>query len=91
VFIFDGSGSIFGSDKMPYNQAFAITPSDTVNIPQGPCDALYVGGGGIVQGVFEDGQVTAFTAVAGETLFYKFKRVNSTSTTATLMVASYRR
>lgn len=72
-----------------YNQAFAITKSDTVNFAQGLCEAIYVGGAGIVAVVFEDGSVADFTAVAGEILPLKAKRVNSTTTTATLMVALY--
>lgn len=73
-----------------YNKAFDITTSDTVNfINQGLgrllCDAIYVGGAGIVAAVFEDGTVVNFTAVAGEVLPIAVKRVNATNTTATLM------
>lgn len=72
-----------------FNRAVAVTVSDTVDFPEGLCDALYVGGAGIVQAVFEDGSVVPFTAVAGEILRYRLRRVNSTSTTASLLVASY--
>lgn len=84
----------------PYNRAVAITKSDTVNYdgttfnPASagkaiPADAIYVGGAGIVVAVFEDGSTAAFTAVAGQILPLKTIRVNSTTTTATLMVALY--
>lgn len=77
-----------------YNRAVAITPSDTVNITapgqaSSLTDAVYVGGAGVVVAVFEDGSTVNFTAVAGEILPLRLKRVNSTSTTATLMNALY--
>lgn len=54
-----------------------------------PADAIYVGGAGIVVAVFEDGTTVSHTAVAGETLPFRTIRVNSTTTTATLMNALY--
>lgn len=83
-----------------YNKAQAITKSDTVNFDGStysatpvtkpiPADAIYVGGAGIVVAVFEDGSTANFTAVAGQILPLKCIRVNSTTTTATLMVALY--
>lgn len=82
----------------PYNKAVAITKSDTVNydgsnttggtVPV-PADAIYVGGAGIVVVVFQDGSSCALTAVAGEILPVRTIRVNSTTTTATLMAALY--
>lgn len=75
----------------PFNQALAITKSDTVNIRADArlTDAVYVGGAGIVVAVFQDDSTAQFTAVAGEILPIAIKRVNSTTTTATLMVALY--
>jgi hypothetical protein len=77
----------------PYNVALAITKSDTVNFPigvnNGFCDAIYVGGAGIVVAIMEDGSAVSFTCVAGQVLSVKAKRVNSTTTSATLMVALY--
>lgn len=78
-----------------YNKSFDITKSDTVNFaPVGNlqyewCDAIYVGGAGVVAAVLQDGSVQEFTAVAGELLPIKAKRVNSANTTATLMRALY--
>lgn len=83
-----------------YNRWLLITKSDTVNFdgttfaanasPKAiPCDAIYVGGAGIVIAVAEDGTTGAFTAVAGEILPIRAIRVNSTTTTATLMNALY--
>jgi len=86
----------------PYNRALAVTKSDTVNYdgstysaaPVGSYDpiaaeAIYVGGAGIVVAVFEDGTTAQFTCVAGQILPIKTIRVNSTTTTATLMLSLY--
>ena len=79
---------------MIYNKAAAITKSDTVNFTdvagRSCCDAIYVGGAGVVVVVFEDDSLGTFTCVAAQTLPVRAKRVNSTNTTATLMVALYR-
>jgi hypothetical protein len=80
-------------ETKPYNFALAITKSDTVNFPLGVngglCDAIYVGGAGIVVAVLQNDATVAFTCIAGQTLLIKAKRVNSTTTTATVMVAMY--
>ena len=73
----------------PYNRAFAITKSDSVNLELGLSDAIYVGGAGVVAAVFQDDSVVNITAVAGGLLPIKIKRVNSANTTATVMVALY--
>jgi len=76
---------------LPYNYAVTATKSDTVNInpsllPLGrtTCDAIYVGGAGVVAVVFENDAVLNFTCVAGQILPVRAKRINSTNTTATL-------
>lgn len=81
-----------------YTYAQAVTKSDTVDVPQlgsnvqgsvPVFDALYVGGAGIVVLVLVDNTTVQFTAVAGEIIPMRGRRVNSTTTTATLMVALY--
>lgn len=76
-----------------FSQARAVTTSNTVDfdvaLKNGLCDALFVGGAGIVVAVFQDGSTANFTCVAGQILPLKLKRVNATTTTATLMVALY--
>lgn len=79
---------------MIYNRADAITKSDTVNLAyylarEKLTDAVYVGGAGVVVAVFQDDSTAQFTAVAGEILPIAIKRVNSGSTTASLMLACY--
>ncbi len=73
----------------PYNSAAAIVKSDTVGYDRQPADAIYVGGAGIVVAVFPDGTTANFTAVAGDLIPIRTIRVNSGTTTATLMVALY--
>lgn len=77
---------------VPYNVAIAISKSDTVDFvgPKKLCDAIYVGGAGIVVAIMEDGSAISFTCVAGQILPVAAKRVNSTTTAATLMVALYK-
>jgi hypothetical protein len=72
-----------------FNRAVPIEKSDTVNFPGGICDAIYVGTAGVVAVVMQDDSVVNFTAVAGGILPVRAKRVNSTNTVPTLMVALY--
>jgi len=74
-----------------FNKGVDITKSDTVNIvgPKPLTDAVFVGGAGIVVAVWQDDTTSALTAVAGEILPISIKRINSTTTTATLCVALY--
>jgi hypothetical protein len=74
-----------------FNYYATITKSDTVNFPDGVCDAIYVGTAGVVVVVREDGILVPFTAIAGGILPVKAKRVNDASTVPTLMVALYQR
>ena len=75
-----------------FSQARAITKSDTVNfdvnLKNGLCDAIYVGGAGTMTVVFQDGSTQVFTVAVGDILPVKVKRVNN-SGTASLLVALY--
>jgi hypothetical protein len=54
------------------------------------CSAIYVGGAGDVVVVFQDGSTALFTVTTVPFILpVKAKRVNSTNTTATLMLALY--
>lgn len=69
--------------------AASITPSDSVDFAN-VTRRIYVGGAGIVQCVMAgDGAVVPHTVPAGGVLDVRCKRVNSTSTTATLLVAQW--
>ncbi len=83
-----------------YSTWHAITPSDTANFdgtPAGsnckPCDAIWVGVGGVVEAVAQNGAVTAFSCFVSTTdsglLPIRAIRVNNTNTTATGLVALY--
>jgi len=70
------------------NYDYAETVTKGVNLT-GLCRALWVGGAGIVEGVFDNGDVVQFTVAASTLLPVRLRRVNSLNTTATLMVALY--
>jgi len=72
-----------------YNKGVDITPSDTVDFPDGLCAAIYVGGAGVVPVVWQDGSISLCTAVAGEILPFRARRVNNTSLGASLLRALY--
>lgn len=82
-----------------YTYAAAIVKSDTVDQPQVGSnvaaggvpifDAIYVGGAGIVVVALIDNTTQQFTCVAGQVLPIKGRRVNNTTTSATLMLALY--
>jgi hypothetical protein len=67
----------------------AITKHDSTNFVKGQCRAIWVGGAGVVVAVPPSGAPVAFTCTAGSLLPIQAIRVNSTDTTATLMVALY--
>jgi len=67
----------------------AVTPSNSTDFDV-LCRALYVGGAGNLVAVMYDGTAVTFTGVpAGTLLPIAARRVNSTSTTATSIVALY--
>ena len=72
----------------PATKWAAVTPSDSVDLTP-PCRGLYVTGAGNVACVGDDDAVTVFAFAAGEIKPLGPKRVNSTSTTATGIVALY--
>jgi len=69
----------------------AVTPSDSTNYSTGPARGLYVGVAGDVAIVAADtgGAVVYKNVPAGSIIPIWHTRVNSTSTTATNMVAMY--
>lgn len=82
-----------GPQDSAYNSAnpatggFAVVPSDTVDFSE-LSRALYIGGAGNLVVVMQNGNVLTFVGVpAGTVLPVRASRVNSTSTTATNIVA----
>lgn len=73
-----------------FETAEAVTPSNSVDFAGGIAGALYVGGAGNVVLITRGGQAITFTSVAAGTVIpVACRRVNSTSTTATNMVALF--
>jgi hypothetical protein len=72
-------------------QLRAVTPSDTLDLPSGTCRALWVGGAGDVALIADrDSAAVTIKAVdAGTILPVRTRRVMSTNTTATSIVALY--
>lgn len=69
------------------SSAIAVTPSDTVGFAVTNA-GVWVGGAGNMVCVMEDGRTATFTGVtAGSLLPIRVTRVNSTSTTATSILA----
>lgn len=69
-----------------WDKAAVVTPSDSVDLDR-PFRALYVGGTGNVVVVLLDNSTVLFSAVpVGATIPVQFRRINSTNTTATLLV-----
>ena len=82
-----------GEKTRPSGYFAAITPSDSADLPlywnEWP-RGLYVGGDGNVSAVRVDGVAVTFAgAKAGTVIPISVKRINSTSTTATNLVALY--
>ena len=74
-----------------YARWLPITKSDTVDFEFGPPDAIYIGGAGVVVLVLTNGTTNTMTAIAGQTIpMANVKRINSTTTTATVMSALYK-
>lgn len=70
-------------------KAVAVTPSDSTNLSF-DARAIYVGTAGNVVAVFPDNSTVTFSNVpAGTILPIVVKRINSTSTTASNIVALY--
>jgi hypothetical protein len=88
----DNQSKWLGDDNIlaPAQNYTAITAHDSTNFTFGLTRAIYVGGAGDIVAVCQDGTAVTFSSVpAGTVLPIKAKRVNSTSTTATNMVALY--
>ncbi len=72
-------------NRMTSRESFTVVPSDTANFAR-IAREIQCGGAGTVAVVKVDDTVQSFTVVAGESIHQLCKRINSTGTTATLMV-----
>ncbi len=76
----------------PARDAYAVTPNDSADLPQGLCSALYIGVAGNVSAYTGTSGSTAVVfkgLAAGSILPVQVRRVLATATTATDIVALY--
>ena len=77
-------------DVMPANKAYSVTGDDDNDLTNGACRAIYVGGAGNINCDLVGGTTVVFSGLlAGVVYPLSVKRVRSTSTTATNIVALY--
>jgi hypothetical protein len=76
-------------DSGPADFAVAVTPSDSANLPNSDCVALYIGTAGTLRVMCSNGQDCVFAATVAGVLPLKVRRVYATGTTATNIVAMY--
>lgn len=70
--------------------AKVVTPSDGVDLADGPTKGIWVGGAGAIKVDMMDGDTVTFSAVpVGTILPIRAKRIYATGTAATLMLALY--
>jgi hypothetical protein len=76
---------------MPASRLRAVAPHAANNLPDGVCDALWVGGAGDIAIIAEDdvAAVTLFAVAAGTIVPVRAKAVRVAGTTATNIVALY--
>lgn len=77
--------------QYPDFDGYAVTPTDAINLGNGPTRAIYVTGTGNVAGTMADGTTTVvLTGIpAGTIVPIAMKIIASTSTTATGIFALY--
>lgn len=73
----------------PADFGSAVTPSDSTNLPNGDCVALYIGTAGTLRVMCVNGRDLTFAATVAGVLPLKVRRVYSTGTSATNIVAMY--
>ena len=73
----------------PYNVWIAVTPSDTVDLPNLTA-AIRSGSNGVMVIVAQDNTKAAFHVVTGDIIPVKARRVDATNTTGNNIVALYR-
>lgn len=85
-----------GTTTTAFNRCIAVTPSDTVDLTpftqsQLLTGMIYTGGAGNITAVTQDGATVLFTAPPiGAIIPIAARRINSTGTTSTPLIACYR-
>jgi hypothetical protein len=73
----------------PAEDALPVTPSDTNDLPNGPCRALVVGGAGSLSVVTLAGEVRNLLGIPVGVLPLQVRRVRATGTVASNLTALY--
>jgi hypothetical protein len=73
----------------PVTGAVSVTPSDSVDLANGPCRAVWVEGTGTVRMTLAAGDTVTLTLAAGFAHPFVATRIWATGTTATGVVALY--
>lgn len=78
------------ANMAPDYDGYAVTASDSVDLPNGPCKALYATGSGNINVNLVGGGTAVLTGLsAGQIVEVAAQRVLATSTTATGIFALY--
>lgn len=78
-------GSVAGLSS-PASHAFAVTPSDGVDLPE-VTRAVYVGGSGSLVATLSSGSTATFSGLIGGTILpMRIRRIHASGTTATALV-----
>jgi hypothetical protein len=77
------------ANKVNSKYGVAVTPHDSTNFTDGVCIGIYVGGAGDAVLIQQGNAVTYTGLLAGSYYPFECTRINSTSTTATNIVALY--
>lgn len=73
-----------------FSGAVAVTPNDSTDLARGATKSIYIGGAGTVKVDMANGDTVTFTAMTiGSIHQLSVRRVYSTGTSATLIVALY--
>lgn len=72
----------------PTNRTYAVTPSDTVDLPNGITEAVYCGAAGLLAVIYPGGQQDIVGVAAGRNPL-RVRRILATGTTATGISAAY--
>lgn len=83
------SQNLTANNTAPAESCASITPNDSTDLPGGTCRALFVGTGGNLNIDDAFGNTVLFTGVSAGILPVRVKRVRSSSTSATNLVALY--
>jgi hypothetical protein len=75
----------------PYRSLKAVSPSNTVDLPDGVCSALYCSGAGNISLDTENGETVLIAVTAGWANLTQIlcRRVRALNTTATGIIACY--